>query len=219
MKVVLFDIDDTLLDFHACALWSMQEVAKDFNLVLPNNPLDIFLPINEALWKEIEAGSLDLEGLRQIRWKKVLKAMNIDFDGLVFEDAFRKKLAQASVQVKDAQKVVSLLSQKYTLGVASNGPYHQQRLRLKKAGLIDYFDYFFVSENVGYSKPDQRFFQHVEKEVNSQDICIIGDSLTADMTPAKHRGWTTIWFTREEMNENSMVDYTISTLDKVCAIL
>ena len=33
-KVVLLDIDDTILDFNKCAEYSMKKAAKDFNIAL-----------------------------------------------------------------------------------------------------------------------------------------------------------------------------------------
>ena len=92
IKAVLIDIDNTLLHFDKCAEKSMRLAFDEFNITPPNDFLSTFTHINDGLWKEIEKGTLTKEELHKIRFVKVLKALNVDFDGLIFEKRFRHNL-------------------------------------------------------------------------------------------------------------------------------
>ncbi len=54
IKVVLLDVDGTLLDFEKCAEWSIDCAAKDLNINLPENTVEVFHKINDGLWLKIE---------------------------------------------------------------------------------------------------------------------------------------------------------------------
>jgi len=68
IKVVLVDIDDTLLDFDLCANWSIQEASKELGIDLPDHFFSVFWKINDGLWKDLEKGIVTLAQLSTKRW-------------------------------------------------------------------------------------------------------------------------------------------------------
>lgn len=65
------------------------------------------------------------------------------------------------------------------------------------AGLLPYFDHVFVSESLGYRKPEKAFFDACRAflpDVAADECMMIGDSLTADITGGKNAGMKTIWY-------------------------
>ena len=83
MKLVLIDIDNTLLDFDAYIRRTMEEGFAYFGL-RPYEPwmYDVFHRENNKLWRRIEEGTLTFPELEKIRWNNVFAALDMDFDGL-----------------------------------------------------------------------------------------------------------------------------------------
>ena len=84
--------------------------------------------------------------------------------------------------------------------VVTNGTRSVQDSRLKKCGLLPYFDGVFISEKIGFSKPDTRFFEIATASIQSFDkkkTVIIGDSLSSDIAGGIAYGIDTVWFNPE----------------------
>lgn len=56
-----------------------------------------------------------------------------------------------------ADEICRYLKGKYILCAASNAFHDQQLNRLSMSGLLPYFDHVFVSESLGYRKPEKAF--------------------------------------------------------------
>lgn len=166
-RVVLIDVDNTVLDFDAFVRSAMQEGFRKYHLPEYREEMfGIFMEINDQLWRGIEKGENTLEDVRRERWARIFRRLDIDFDGQVFENYFRAYLHECSIPVPGAPEVIRYLSDRYLLCAASNGPYEQQEYRLKISGLLEYFHRIFISEQVGASKPSARFF-----DVCMQELC------------------------------------------------
>lgn len=201
VKLILLDIDDTLLDFAACASVSMHNAAKAFGFTLPDNVEEVFHAINVVLWQDIEKGKLTVAELRNIRWQKVFSALDIDQDGVAFEKLFVEGLKTAAVPMDGSCELLHSIEEKYVLCVASNGPFVQQQSRLRLANMDTYFRFLFVSERIGALKPSPAFFDACMKEfpqLSVNEVLMIGDSLTADIAGAKAYGIHTMWLCTDE---------------------
>ena len=228
MPVIFIDIDNTLLDFDAYIRQTMAEGFAHFGL-RPYEPYmeEIFHRENGKLWHQIEAGTLTFRELEQIRWNNVFRALQIDFDGPVFEKYFRAALYDSAIPVDGAMELLRALHGSYSLAVASNGPYEQQLHRLELAGMKPYFDWFFVSEKLGVSKPAAAFFDGAFAELNKgretpvrpADCVIIGDSLTSDMAGAIASGLDCCYLSPIGAAPDLPVTYTIHSLAELCALL
>ena len=67
IKVILFDIDNTLLSFDGYVKEAMRSGFEEFDLgvVYDDEAFSVFTRINGELWRLIEKGELDLEGLKR----------------------------------------------------------------------------------------------------------------------------------------------------------
>ena len=80
---------------------------------------------------------------------------------------------------------------------ATNGIEETQLLRLKIAGLENFFEKLFISEVVGYRKPSKEFFEAVVEQTEGMTIenaLMIGDSFKADIYGASRIGMDTCWY-------------------------
>ena len=197
IKAVLLDVDNTLLDFHACAEASMNCALEENQLSHQDGLFSAFLRINDGLWREIEQGLLTKEQLHQTRWNKIFAEQGIAFDGVVFEKSFLKYLAQKVFPIEGAYSLLQYLSGKYTVCAVTNGPYEQQQKRLEAANMLPFFDHLFASEQIGFEKPSENFFDAcfaALSDISPEESMIIGDSITADMMGGLRYGIQTCWF-------------------------
>ncbi len=223
ITTVLLDVDNTLLDFNLCATESMHKAARGVNIQLPENIFEIFHEINTGLWHDIEKGKLTREGLYKIRWKTIFSEIGIDFDGEVFEEQFVKNLHTSAVPVDGAIELLDYLAPKYTLCVASNAAYEQQISRLRKSDMLKYMKHLFISEQIGAPKPSRQFFDACMRtlSVPLDQVIMIGDSLTADISGARDYGLKTCFYNhaRIKADESIGADYIVDSLYEIREIL
>ncbi len=217
IKAVFIDVDDTLLDFNACAKESMEAAFAKRSIVPPENAFAVFLKNNRVLWKRIEDKTLDIPGLMKIRWNIILTELGFDLDGYEFELDFRAHLAESCIKIAGADEILKYLSEKYPVYVTSNAPEHQQQNRMSKAGLSKYITDYFPSGRIGFSKPDKQFFEGciaLLDGIKPEEIIMIGDSLNADIKGGSLCGLKTVWFNPQNKPKDPDIvpDHTISSL-------
>lgn len=223
IKVIMFDIDNTLLSFDGYVKSTMKSGFEYFGLGEYNDGMfEVFTRVNGGLWKALERGELNFEELQKIRWNRIFEALGIRGDGISFEKYFRDNIYDNAILESNALEIIKYLSEKYLLCVASNGPFDQQINRLKVGGLYKYFKGFFMSEEVGHSKPSTSFFEICLERLNKlsdevyspSDIAIVGDSLSSDIAGGVNFGMTTCYYNPKQNSvpDNIKIDYTINDL-------
>ncbi len=229
MKAVFIDIDNTLLSFSEYVKHTMKDGFAHFGLKHYEPYMyDIFAEENDKLWHGIEQGTIVFSELEKVRWNIIFSRLGINFDGTMFEKYFRRALYDSAIPMPSANEMLRYLNGKYILCVASNGPYEQQVHRLEVAGMKRYFDYIFISEKLGASKPSEEFFKRAFSELNSgreetimpSDAIIISDSLTSDIVGGRNYGMKTCFYNVSGVeNDNIETDYVINELNEIEKIL
>ena len=221
IKAVLLDIDDTLLDFNACSRWSAEDAAAEFGIELPPETMTVFRRVTDMLWHRVERGEITQQDVREQRWVMIFKELGIDRDGLAFEHAFLRRLHDSCIPIEGAGKMLAALAEFLPLYAASNGPLEQQTTRLDKAGFLPYFKDLFVSEVIGYTKPDPRFFETCLEKLHLQpeEVILLGDSLTADIRGAMSVGLLCCWFNPARKEEKIQPDFMIERLDEFVPLM
>lgn len=219
IKAVFIDIDNTLLDFNKCALWSMQKAFNDYGLSFENSMFDTFNMINNRLWLRIEKGELTKEELYACRWNMIFALIRIDIDGVEFENVFYSYLTESAEPVDGALDLLKYLHGKYLVCAASNASYAQQIKRLNNAGMTEYLDRIFISEQIGFSKPQKEFFERCFEKISPivpPETVMIGDSLTADIEGGASFGMKTCRYNHNLTNESSdLPDFTVCSLSEI----
>ena len=126
----------------------------------------------------------------------------------------------------DAEQTLSILSQKYKLGIIANQSRDVLQL-LDKFNFRDFFNVVIVSSEVNMNKPDPRIFQLAMDRVakNSKRYVMIGDRLDTDISPANKLGMKTIRYTnslfrlQEPIDESEMATHVVNRLSKIPGIL
>jgi FMN phosphatase YigB (HAD superfamily) len=82
IKAILFDIDNTLLDFDSYVKQSMKEGFSEFGIgEYTEESYEIFEKINTEFWHRIELGTLTYDELLLTRWNTVFSALGLQGDG------------------------------------------------------------------------------------------------------------------------------------------
>ena len=199
-KAIFFDVDDTLLNFGSGSQWALADVFARFDVELDAAVKLRYEGINNGLWAEQKQGLRSVQSVIDTRFRLLFEALNWPVDADAFRDAYQGNLAQSHVMEQGALETVQQLSQKYPLYVASNSILAMQTSRLRLAKLLPYFQDLFVSNDIGYEKPDQRFFETCleRSQLQPQDIVFVGDSLEADMVGASGCGMTACWYNPQQ---------------------
>lgn len=89
-------------------------------------------------------------------------------------------------------QALEALSTRYELATLSNNIVRVKGL-LEEYGLAGFFSVSGISEEVGYSKPDPRLYQHVLHEAGCrpEEALMVGDRLDNDILPARKLGMMT----------------------------
>lgn len=104
--------------------------------------------------------------------------------------------------IPGAENALKTLSAKYYCVIATSADHSgadEMIAALKRVGAERYFKHFFSSMDLGYKKPDPRFFSAIVLKLGLQPLncAMIGNLYEKDIVGAKAAGLTTIFF-----NEN-----------------
>jgi 2-haloacid dehalogenase len=129
-------------------------------------------------------------------------------------DRFHALLSEAVTLYDDALPVLTALSGRFSLGIASNALSRYQRARVAALGIP--MDRVFLSEEMGCVKPAPAFFLRAAQTagVPPQDCLMVGDSLTSDIAGAVGAGMRACWLNRtgRPLDGSCAPDYTIDSL-------
>jgi FMN phosphatase YigB (HAD superfamily) len=126
--------------------------------------------------------------------------------------------------IEGASGILDKLSSRYVLTLITNGISSVQRSRLKAAGIEKYFKKIVISEEIGFKKPDKKFFDEaLRQNINplKEEILVIGDSLSSDILGGINYGLDTCWYNPEGKTNTSGItpEYEISSLDELLKIV
>lgn len=222
IKAVLIDIDDTIFDFEKCSKNSFLKTLEKFNLKFKEQDFSYFNKVNDILWTKQKLGEINIKEVFIKRNYLMGKYFNLDIEKGLFNDLFVKFLYDEIEMVDGIEDLLLYLSDKYKIFTASNGIFKMQENRLKKSNLDKYFDKIFVSDKIGYEKPDKKFFQKIMDltKFSNDDLIMIGDSIKSDIIGAKNSKIKSIYFNKEDKKiSDKNFTYQVKNLSEIKKIL
>ncbi len=223
-EFVFLDADDTILDFLMTERAAITESFLRFGLTPTDGLISRYSAINQACWERMERGEITRGRVLIERFERLFGELGADIDPHVFEDTYQTLLGQHAFLVEGAVDILAYLRPKYRLYIVSNGVAATQDSRFRDAGLTPWFDDIFISERVGFHKPDRAYFDACFAAIPgfSRDRAIIvGDSLSSDIQGGRNAGIATCWFNyrRRPPRDDIRPDYTIYSLEELKTIL
>ncbi|WP_181186108.1 YjjG family noncanonical pyrimidine nucleotidase [Alkalicoccus urumqiensis] len=218
---VLFDLDDTLLDFQAAQEYALSKLFTQHDIPLTAEIKQRYKEINRNLWSAYEEGEVAKSFVLTARFEHLFEELGLHFRGEELEPLYRKFLQEKTIFISGAERVVDTLKQSCRLSIATNGVAATQQARLKLSGLMEKMDDIFISETIGAQKPSAGFFSYVLERLPEQETVIIGDSLTADIAGGNKAGLKTIWFNPEGKQRDTGItpDMEVRKLTEIPSLL
>lgn len=224
---ILFDADDTLLDFHKDERQALVKALTHYGVPITEENIKIYSDINQGMWKQLEKGEITKPELKRTRFQKFFEAIGFicDEDPLTVNEHYLSLLGEGGNTLPGAVDTVKKLhGEGYELHIITNGIAHTQANRLSQSGLLPYINEVFVSETIGFQKPRKEYFDAVLNKIKEKDkekILVIGDSLTSDIRGAMNASLPCCWLNRygKELPEEYKVDFEISDVREVVGIV
>lgn len=213
----LFDLDQTLLDFHASEYKALGIVLTRNGLPFSDEIYQAFKAYNKSLWLELEKGTITRTELFTKRFNDVFKRCTGDasrLDPLEVNEEFIRTMSVNGVLMDGALDFVKRMKEGIPCAriyIASNGATVNAKGRIVSTGLDRYIDDLFISEDMGVAKPAAEFFDIcLERIREPKSSCImIGDSLSSDMLGAKNASLDSVWFMPSGDMDKAMKEYSI----------
>lgn len=223
IEFVFFDLDDTLLDFKKAERIALKKALKDFGYNADDKAAARYSEINISQWKLLELGILTREEVKVRRYELLFEELGLDLDAHKVTQAYENYLSQGHYFISGAQEIIERLSPIYRLYIVSNGASAVQESRIKSSGIEKYFNDIFISQNIGFDKPDARFFEHCFESIDGfekERAVIIGDSLTSDIKGGINAGISTVWYNPRKATVGEIIpDYEINVLSQLPELL
>jgi len=224
-KWLLFDADNTFLDFASASKKSLFTTCSDYDLECGEDIYKTYKTENAKVWESFERKEITALELRSLRFAKFFSAINIDgIDPFEFNAQYLLNLIDVSEAYEGAIKFLEDLAPHYTMTVITNGLKEVQRPRLTKLQMNHIFDSIVVSDEIGVAKPDIKFFEYSYKTIpnppQKSEVLVIGDNLKSDIVGGINFGVDTCWISHNKQNTSPIKPtFTIDKLFDLTQIL
>lgn len=211
-NTLLFDSDDTLLDFKKAETKALCSAMNECSLPFSKELCETYSKANKVYWKAFENGEIEKKEIYVGRFELFLKNADINFPAAELAAKYEALLKKQYDKIEGAELTCKALKDKYNMYIVSNGNVFVQLSRLEGSGLKAYFKDVFVSEKVGCPKPQKEFFDFVFSSIGTTDkskVLIIGDSISSDICGGINAGIDTCLFLREPNNSGVNPTYTV----------
>ena len=182
---ILFDADNTLLNFDAAENKALAETLVNFGIEPDAETVQTYRTINEELWRQLEKGQIRREKLFGERFSRFLKAIDAAGDGVEMNRCYLEQLStHPDLMSPEVLDVLRELSEVATLAIVSNGAQKVQTRRLAESGVMNFMEDVFISEKMGCEKPNARIFDAALRALgveNREHVLMVGDSLDGEL--------------------------------------
>jgi putative hydrolase of the HAD superfamily len=199
-KAVLFDLDNTLIDFlrmkrkaSDAAAHAMVAAGADFQFAAMEAGDLLFADYME----DIEGDKVFETFLRKHHRQKLgLSQHAVDRITAAAVNAYLKtKLLHTEPYAGVRRTLIALSKAGIRMGVLTDAPRFKGYQRLEAAGLVDFFEFVLTFTDSGVRKPDPQAFRAAADlfGLPPHEILMVGDWPERDMAGAKGLGMRTAW--------------------------
>lgn len=230
IKVILWDIDGTLLDFGQAENYAMKKCFSVFEIgTCTDEMVKRYAAINATYWERLERNEITKQEVLIGRFRDFFETEGISVEKAVpFNEEYQLRLGDKVFFNDNAQAIVKECQKRKIMQYAvTNGTLTAQKRKLAASGLDQLLDGAFISDEIGIEKPNIGFFEHVFGSFSNagcykkDEIMIVGDSLTSDMQGGNNAGIICCWY-NPGGNKNTKglrIDYEIKNLKELYEIL
>lgn len=225
IKNVFLDLDDTILDFRKGERRSIYKAFSQMGLPTDESVIQRYIEINLDCWRALERGEMTKDQVLVTRFQLLFDELGISASAEEAQDIYEDFLKEEHDFLPGGHELLErfMAEGKYDLYMATNGIPSVQKPRIKDADLAKYFKGIFISEEIGYAKPDKRFFERCFEKIEGfalDETIIVGDSLTSDILGGKAAGIKTCHYNPKDRPYSKVTpDYKINNLSELIDLL
>lgn len=207
IKRIIFDIDDTLIEFSRKYTTGYQSVLDKYNLNLK------FMDLYNAIGKYETSGKYEYYDIDELI-KLVNNELNLKLDRKFSDDFFNMYDKLITPVSQDTIDTLEYLSSKYELVTLSNWFTSSQSNRLKEAGILKYFKKVYGTDKVPM-KPRKESFKCAMEGLKPEECVMVGDNFEVDIKVPSEMGVKTYY-----LSKNKKEDYnTINSISELKELL
>ncbi|MHB8261232.1 MAG: YjjG family noncanonical pyrimidine nucleotidase [Bacteroidia bacterium] len=228
IKHVFFDLDRTLWDFEKNsetvirALLIKHNIEKAYN-TSANDFIKKYKKINHKLWHLYSRHKITKEELRSTRFSRTLERLGTKNNelGYLLEKEYIAQSPFQTTLLEGANDILDYLKPNYKLHILSNGFKEVQHIKLHQSGIKEHFNHIFISEEMGFQKPDKAIFMaaQTKAKANANNCIMIGDDFTNDIEGALNAGWKAVYLTPRKKRLKHKAMYQINSLVELKELL
>lgn len=222
IKVVLWDIDGTLLNFEEAEKCAIHRCFEIFEMgICTEDMLQRYHKINQRYWEALERGEMSKDEILVGRFREFFHQEGLDEQKAeAFNAEYQIRLGDTVCFCDHAYELVCKWKGSIKQYAVTNGTAIAQHRKLANSGLDKVLDGAFISDELGVEKPNPAFFDIVLREIgpfSKKEILIVGDSLTSDMQGGNNAGILCCWYhpqkeKKRPQNPSLKIDYEIQNL-------
>jgi YjjG family noncanonical pyrimidine nucleotidase len=220
---LLFDLDHTLFDFDTSEAEAFTAALTGAGIEATDGHHELFISINKALWRRVEAGELAPNDVRVVRFERLFDEAGVEANARQVADDYLIGLGAYGDLYPGALDLLNELSEVASLALVSNGIGQVVRDKVARLDLDRYFDAIVISGEIGTAKPRSGFFDIAFERLGHPDkatTLMIGDSLASDIRGGSDFGIDTCWYAPDtEAEPTPEPTYRVGSLAEIPAVV
>jgi putative hydrolase of the HAD superfamily len=218
LKVVLFDLDDTLVDQEGASRSALLDWLPELGLDLddPEEQVVAWAGIAEEAYGRYQRRELTFAQQRRVRVREFLGADATDDEADELFSGYLSRYEQAWTAFDDAVPVLRRVRDAgLVVALLTNGDSAHQRLKLDLTGLAEHLDVVVSSDDLPAGKPDPRAYAATCQilGVAPGDVLMVGNDVEKDFQGPLGAGLGAVLLDRE--NRHPEIADRIRTLADV----
>jgi putative hydrolase of the HAD superfamily len=228
MKVLCFDLDDTICDLTEAETIAKTRIIERLAQQSGINEKEI-QRLYDATWEKIKQVYMDMlsddlgeRDIRTIHMAVLLDRLQIDENPSLLAGIHWETMLQNMRIYPDAAETLAKLGEKYELTMITNGATELQREKIRRLGIENSLNEVIVSQELGHHKPSKEIFMEMTRRVGCkpEEITYIGNNYRKDIVGAHEAGWNTIWVNRHEETPDTVIpEHTVKELHELLEFL
>jgi putative hydrolase of the HAD superfamily len=204
-RVLLIDLDDTILRYGAGGEGLWAEIVERFAARLPLAPAHLLAAleaVREGFWADPARSQRARQDMFAAR--RAILAQTFERLGLSQECELVREVADAYSSEREArvapfpgalETLAELRRRGHRLGLLTNGGAPLQRAKIERYELARFFDAVRIEGEVGVGKPAKAAFAGALAALGAEGepAAMIGDDLAADVAGARAAGLLAVW--------------------------